>query len=77
MSGAKLTLKANFDEGTGSIGNLDAWRQHDALLRADLLQDWIHDLQKEYELAKALMCLPLDQQQEKQEELLENEHALN
>lgn len=73
MSNAKLTLKANFDNGEGSIGNLDAWREHDALLRADILQDWIRDLQNEYELAKALMCMSYDEQRVKQEELLKND----
>jgi hypothetical protein len=47
-STAKPTLKANWFEGSGEIGNLEEWRKHDCLLRADLLQDWIHDLTKEY-----------------------------
>jgi len=73
MSGAKITLKADFDNGEGSIGNLDAWREHDALLRADLLQDWIRQLQAEYELAKALMTMSYDEQRVKQKEMLKND----
>jgi hypothetical protein len=50
MSTAKPTLKANWSEGSGEIGNLDEWRKHDMMLRADLLQDWLYDLEKEYQL---------------------------
>lgn len=72
MSNAKITLKADFDNGEGSIGNLDAWREHDALLRADLLKDWIRQLQAEYELAKALLAMSYDEQRVKQKEMLKN-----
>jgi hypothetical protein len=34
--------------GEGSIGNLKNFRELDPLLRADLLQDWMHDLGIEY-----------------------------
>jgi hypothetical protein len=50
MSTAKPTLKANWSEGSGEIGNLEEWRKHDMMLRADLLQDWLHGLEKEYQL---------------------------
>jgi hypothetical protein len=49
-STSKPTLKANWFEGSGEIGNLEEWRKHDMMLRADLLQDWIHDLEQEYQL---------------------------
>ena len=49
---AKPTLKANFDSGEGSIGNLEKFRAcHDGLMRADLLKDWIYFLEQEYDLA--------------------------
>lgn len=51
MSGAKLTLKANFETGEGDIGNIDKWCENEALLRADILKDWIHLLQIEYDMA--------------------------
>jgi hypothetical protein len=50
MSTTKPTLKADWFNGEGKIGNLKEWReQHNCVLRADLLQDWIYDLQMEYE----------------------------
>ncbi len=51
MSYPKVALKADFESGEGTIGNLEAWRGNGALLRADLLQDWIGLLQKEYAIA--------------------------
>jgi hypothetical protein len=57
MSTSKPTLKANWSDGSGDIGNLEEWRKHDCLLRADLLQDWIHDLEKEYQFALT-QCFP-------------------
>jgi len=48
MSIAKPTFRANFEMGEGSIGNLKNFRELDPLLRADLLQDWMHDLGIEY-----------------------------
>jgi hypothetical protein len=56
-STAKPTLKANWSEGSGEIGNLEEWRKHDSMLRADLLQDWVYLLQMEYE-ATLLECFP-------------------
>jgi len=45
----KIKLKANFDEGTGSLGNLSKWRDsHSVLLRADILQDWMYLIEDEY-----------------------------
>lgn len=53
MSNSKITLKANFETVEGTIGNLDKWREHDSLLRADILQDWIGLLNREYTIAVA------------------------
>ena len=47
---SKVSLKANFETGEGGIGNLEAWREHNPLLRLDLLKDWIYDLQSEYDM---------------------------
>ena len=47
----KITLKANFETGEGDVGNLEKWRQVPALLRADLLKDWLVELEGEYQLA--------------------------
>jgi len=47
----KLTLKADFFNGEGSIGNIEKWREHDPLLRADILNDWIYELSEEYNYA--------------------------
>jgi hypothetical protein len=47
----KITLKADFASGQGEIGNIDKWRNHHALLRADILQDWIALLTQEYDIA--------------------------
>jgi hypothetical protein len=51
MIGAKLTLKANFETGEGDIGNIEKWSEHEPLLRADILKDWIYLLQIEYDIA--------------------------
>ena len=49
MNKGKPTLKWDLDSGEGSIGNLDSFRQEfNTIMRLDLLQDWIHDLQEEY-----------------------------
>jgi hypothetical protein len=48
----KPTFRANFESGEGSIGNLEKFREsHNALMRADLLQDWVGELTQEYEIA--------------------------
>jgi hypothetical protein len=41
MSYAKLTLKADFFSGEGLVGNASKFRENPALLRMDLLNDWI------------------------------------
>lgn len=47
----KITLKANFETGEGDVGNLEKWRNVPALMRADLLKDWLVELEGEYNLA--------------------------
>tara|TARA_B110000908_G_scaffold172331_1_gene239116 strand:- start:6831 stop:7127 length:297 start_codon:yes stop_codon:yes gene_type:complete len=45
----KITLKADFDNGEGWLGNRDKWRDaHSPLLRADILKDWMYCIEKEY-----------------------------
>jgi hypothetical protein len=51
MNKGKPTFKWNLYNGEGSIGNIDAFRQLDPLLRCDILNDWIYDLNKEHEQA--------------------------
>jgi len=41
MSYAKLTLKADFFSGEGLVGNVSKFRENPALLRIDLLNDWM------------------------------------
>jgi hypothetical protein len=60
----KLTLKADFENGEGSIGNIEKWRGHDPLLRADILQDWIADLTEEYNYAVENLFVKLEKVQE-------------
>jgi hypothetical protein len=53
MANAKITLKANFQAGEGDIGNIDRFRSENyAMLRLDLLADWIALLENEYEQAR-------------------------
>jgi len=47
----KLTLKASFSNGSGSVGNKEKWKKLDPLLRLDILQDWIAELEEEYKIA--------------------------
>jgi hypothetical protein len=47
----KPTFKWSFDCGEGSIGNLEAFRELDPLMRCDLLTDWIYELEAEHKLA--------------------------
>lgn len=48
----KPTFRANLNDGEGSIGNLEKFREaYDPLMRADLLKDWIGELTQEYEIA--------------------------
>lgn len=51
MNKGKPTLKWDLDNGEGSIGNTEAFRQLDPLLRCDILTDWIYELNKEHEQA--------------------------
>jgi hypothetical protein len=52
MSKGKPTLKWDLDNGEGSIGNLDSFRQElDPLMRLDLLKDWVDLLDEEYDRA--------------------------
>lgn len=48
MNKGKPTLKWDLENGEGSIGNLDSFREFDPIMRLDLLKDWINDLQEEY-----------------------------
>lgn len=49
----KLTLKADFENGDGDIGNIEKWREaHSPLLRADILQHWVGLLDQEYWVAR-------------------------
>lgn len=53
MANAKITLKANFQAGEGDIGNIDKFRSENyAMLRLDILADWIALLENEYEQAR-------------------------
>jgi hypothetical protein len=51
MNKGKPTFKWDLENGEGSIGNIDAFRQLDPLLRCDILTDWIYELNKEHEQA--------------------------
>jgi len=51
MNYGKPTLKWDFENGEGSIGNLDKFRELDSLMRLDLLSDWISELEQEHERA--------------------------
>lgn len=44
-------LIADVEHGEGSLKFSDAWHSEDALLRADLLKDWLYDLNNEYNRA--------------------------
>lgn len=48
MNQGKLTLKWDLDNGEGSVGNIEAFRQLDPLLRCDILTDWLHALNTEH-----------------------------
>ena len=47
----QLRLHANYFSGEGCLKNVEEFKELDALLRADLLKDWIYDLNKLYEVA--------------------------
>jgi hypothetical protein len=44
-------LKADWGSGEGSVKCPEEWGELDALLRADLLKDWIYDLTEMYDEA--------------------------
>jgi len=45
----KIKLKADFDEGIGSLGNLSKWRDaHETELRLDIMNQWIFLMREEY-----------------------------
>jgi hypothetical protein len=46
-------LKADLDNGTGDVAFPRDWDSHNALLRADLIRDWLFALNWEYERAVA------------------------
>ena len=48
----KPTLKANLNDGMGHVGVNPEWDSYDAVLRVDLLQDWIADLEELREKAR-------------------------
>ena len=52
MGRAKITLRANFEIGSGSIGNVEKFSaENSGLMRADIIKDWIYDLQIQYDIA--------------------------
>ncbi len=51
MNYGKPTFKWDYENGEGSIGNLDKFRELDSLMRLDLLSDWISELEQEHERA--------------------------
>ena len=51
MNKGKPTLKWDLENGEGSIGNIESFRQLDPLLRCDILTDWIYALNLEHEQA--------------------------
>lgn len=51
MNQGKPTLKWDLESGEGSIGNVEAFRRLDPLLRCDILTDWLHALNIEHEQA--------------------------
>lgn len=44
-------LRADFEGGYGHVAFPPEWRLNDAMLRADLLKDWIEQLEEEYQIA--------------------------
>ena len=45
-------LKANYEFGEGSIRLTPEFKFENAILKIDVLSDWIYDLQEEYAKAK-------------------------
>ena len=48
----KPTLKANLNDVVGNVGVNPEWDSYDPVLRVDLLQDWIADLEELREKAR-------------------------
>jgi hypothetical protein len=48
MRTPKPTFKVNIHTGEGSIGNWEKFRELDMMFRADLLQDWLFEIDAEY-----------------------------
>lgn len=46
-----VKLKANLFNGEGDVIFSDDWHNLDNLMKADILQDWIGELTKEYNFA--------------------------
>ena len=52
MKNAAGRLTMDYDNGEGFVALTEAFRKSDALLRADVLRDWISELQDEYRKAR-------------------------
>jgi hypothetical protein len=50
-----IKLKASFDNGEGSISVPESFKNCYPLLKADILKDWIYDLEEEYKKARQEM----------------------
>jgi hypothetical protein len=48
-------LRADFENGEGCVDMPANWNWHSAITRADLLKDWIMDLNEQYETALSHM----------------------
>ena len=58
----KPKFHANEFSGEGEVTFPDDWNVHHAILRADLLRDWIYDLEKEYNKTVEEICKPARKQ---------------
>ena len=73
---SKITLKANFFNGEGDIGNIENWRRDNyPLLRADILQDWIGLLEQEYDVALEDMRKEWKDVRENKKKILQDNHG--
>ena len=54
----KPVLQWNTNDGFGFVKNLEKFRELHPTIRMDFLQDWIEELNEEYEYAKE-QCLTL------------------
>jgi hypothetical protein len=48
MKDSRIRLRADVYFGEGKVKMPPDWRGLDPVLRADLLRDWLYDLQEEY-----------------------------